>query len=64
MRYLNNDLFQLCLIEDAKFDGKYEMPVVGNTVKAPPKDIVPFEKWSIPTFLYGWWKSKSISKQS
>ena len=44
MRYLNNDAFNSYLIEDAMFYGKYEMPILENTVKSPPKDIVPFEK--------------------
>ena len=44
MRYLDDNMFDLYLIEDAMFCGKYEMPIIENTVKTPPKDIVPFEK--------------------
>ena len=32
------------LIPDAKLQGKYEFPVLENTVKDVPMDIVPFEK--------------------
>ena len=47
MRYLDDDMFDLYLIEDAMFCGKNEMPIIENTVKTPPKDIVPFENGCI-----------------
>jgi len=47
MKYLKdkkNISFAARLIPDAKLQGKYEFPVLENTVADVPMDIVPFEK--------------------